>query len=101
MALKWNINHGAGQCESISCFVVSLYQWCIFLPETFKPAIMRKQAKEQGVCLAKSIKSPKEKLKAAITLTILQPLQKFLVELIVLFLSIYTAFVFAIMFSFF
>lgn len=75
----------------------------IFLPETFKPAILAKRAHQRGINLVREHhkSSWQKEIKEMLTVSALQPLQMFYKEPIVLFLSIYSAFVFSILFGFF
>lgn len=73
----------------------------VILPETYKPAIMRKRAKERGIILEKPKASPGQMIKALLVITVLRPLEMFIFEPIVIVLSFYTALVFSILFGFF
>lgn len=74
----------------------------IWMPETYKPAIMRKRAKARGIKIAKPNLTLLGFVKVILLITILRPVQMlFYREPIVIVLSIYTAFIFSILFGFF
>ncbi|GEQ68362.1 hypothetical protein JCM33374_g2030 [Metschnikowia sp. JCM 33374] len=68
--------------------------WC---PETFKPAILHKRAKARGINLI--VERPT--FKQMMQVHLVRPLEMLFVEPIVGLSSIYTAFVFAVLFGFF
>ncbi|KAM9914834.1 hypothetical protein OXX69_000274 [Metschnikowia pulcherrima] len=68
--------------------------WC---PETFKPAILKKRAKARGIKLI--IEKPS--FKQMVQIHAVRPIEMLFVEPIVGLSSIYTAFVFAVLFGFF
>lgn len=100
-------------------FAVSAYNWkwtmwislmlsgvtlpfIIWMPETYKRTIMKRKAKKSGIKIAK----PKMKLggflKLIFLMTVARPMEMLFVrEPIVIVFSIYSAFVFAILFGFF
>lgn len=73
----------------------------LFMPETFKPAILKNRAKKRGVVFAKSKVGTLDFIKASIKMTVLRPMIILVTEPTALLLSIYTAFVFSILFAFF
>lgn len=89
-------------------------QWCIlfigtaayiaslFMQETYKKIILQRRAKRLGI---EPPKGPQLKGAAAIkfilTVTLFRPVKMLLTEPIVMFLSLYTAFTFALLFCFF
>ncbi|VVT54233.1 uncharacterized protein SAPINGB_P003973 [Magnusiomyces paraingens] len=74
----------------------------IWMPETYKRTIMRRRAKKRGITIQKPKMGLGGFLKLILVLTVLRPLQMlFAREPIVIVLSIYSAFVFAILFGFF
>lgn len=74
----------------------------LWMPETYKPTILQKRAKKRGIKVLKPKLSFTGHLKAIFITTVRRPLEMLLWrEPIVSFLSIYTAFVFAILFGFF
>lgn len=74
----------------------------VWMPETYKTAIMRSRAKSRGIKIAKPNISLFGFLKIILVLTVARPLEMlFFREPIVIVLSIYSAFVFSILFGFF
>ncbi|OBA24459.1 MFS general substrate transporter [Metschnikowia bicuspidata var. bicuspidata NRRL YB-4993] len=69
----------------------------LWVPETFKPAILKKRAKARGINLI--VERPT--FKQLIQIHLFRPLEMLFVEPIVGLSSIYTAFVFAVLFGFF
>ncbi|KAI5954612.1 TPO4 [Candida jiufengensis] len=72
----------------------------IFVPETYKTVILVKRAKKRGL----NVNMPKpdfELVKSITKMYLLVPFKLLVVEPIVLFMSIYVAFVFAVLFGFF
>ncbi|KAK9479389.1 major facilitator superfamily domain-containing protein [Lipomyces japonicus] len=70
------------------------------IPETYKPVLLKKRAIKRGLPLPPKL-PPLEGLKLIFTVTLLRPFQMLLFEPIVLALSVYMAFVFAVLFGFF
>lgn len=73
----------------------------LILPETYKPAIMKKRAKARGIQIEKPKISAVQLLKMLFVITVARPLEMFFVEPIVIVLSLYTSLVFSILFGFF
>lgn len=82
-------------------FSGSILPFVFMLPETYKPAIMRRRAKARGITLIKPKATPMQILKVLMVITITRPLQMLIMEPIVIVLSIYSSLVFAILFGFF
>lgn len=82
-------------------FMGSTIPFILTMRETFAPAILKKRAAKRGIVLKKSDVSTSDRIRASIQLTILQPLKILIFEPTVLVLSIYTAFIFSILFGFF
>lgn len=82
-------------------FSGSILPFVFMLPETYKPAIMRRRAKSRGITLNKPKATPLQLLKVLMVITITRPLQMLVTEPIVIVLSIYSSLVFAILFGFF
>lgn len=72
----------------------------VFLPETYKPAILESRAKKRGIAIDKP---PVDMayFKRVALITLIRPTEMLFVEPIVCVLSIYVAFVFAVLFAFF
>jgi len=70
------------------------------MKETFKPAILEKRARKQGVELAPDGDTT-GKLKKLVTVTLLRPVQMLFTEPIVLAFAIYNSFAFGVLFAFF
>ncbi|KAH3666326.1 hypothetical protein OGAPHI_004515 [Ogataea philodendri] len=69
-------------------------------PETYKAIIMRKRIKKRGLKMKKGIPLG-QFLMLIVFITLLKPVEMLFVEPIVLVFSIYTAFIFAVLFGFF
>ncbi|KAK9466562.1 major facilitator superfamily domain-containing protein [Lipomyces arxii] len=70
------------------------------LSETYKPVLLKRRAIKRGLPLPPKL-PPKQALALIFTVTLVRPFQMLLLEPIVLALSIYMAFVFAVLFGFF
>ncbi|KAK9452036.1 major facilitator superfamily domain-containing protein [Limtongia smithiae] len=70
------------------------------LNETYKPIILKKRAIKRGIELPPKM-PPAQALKLVFTVTLIRPFEMLFTEPIVLSLSIYMAFVFAVLFGFF
>lgn len=80
----------------------AILPFLLWMPETYKSAIMRSRAKARGIKIAKPKVSLGGFLKIIFVLTVARPLEMILYrEPIVIVLSIYTAFVVSILFGFF
>lgn len=73
----------------------------LLIPETYKPTILRARAKKRGITLKKPQGSAADTIKVIIFITLLTPMKMLVTEPIVMVFSIYTAFVFAVLFGFF
>lgn len=72
------------------------------MPETHKMVILSKRACKRGMPLKKlSAAEAKQFIKQTLTVTIFRPIKMLFIEPIVLVLSIYVAFIFAVLFAFF
>lgn len=91
---KWTMWVNLMFCGAVLPFVA-------LTPETYKRALMRKRAKQRNIKIAKPKMSLGQFLKLIFVLTIARPLKMLVVEPITIVFSIYTAFVFAILFGFF
>lgn len=69
--------------------------------ETFAPVILRRRAVKRGIVLKKTDVKASDRIMATLNLTVLQPLKILVFEPTVLWLSIYTAFIFSILFGYF
>lgn len=72
----------------------------LLLPETYKPVLLAKRAKARGIDLAKP-EMNKEFVSLIVKVVLVRPFEMLVVEPIVAVLSIYVAFVFAVLFGFF
>lgn len=81
-------------------FSGAILPFVLFCPETYKPIILRKRAAARGLNI---IKEPytKEKGKLMAKYILLLPMKMLFTDTIVLVMSIYIAFVFAVLFGFF
>lgn len=70
------------------------------MPETYKPIIMRKRLKKRNLKIKQTMPLG-QFIVAILFITLLKPMEMLVVEPIVLVFSIYTAFVFAVLFGFF
>ncbi|KAK7204269.1 major facilitator superfamily domain-containing protein [Myxozyma melibiosi] len=70
------------------------------LKETYKPVILKRRAKKRGLTLPPSM-PPGQALKLLFSVTLLKPFVLLFTEPIVFVLSVYMAFVFAVLFGFF
>lgn len=73
----------------------------IFTEETYRPVLLRRRAKKRGIEVYEKKMKPMEFLVFILGFTITKPVSMLFSELIVLFLSIYVAFNFAILYAFF
>lgn len=78
-------------------FYGAMLPFVLWVPETFKPAILKKRAKARGIKLIVETLTFKE----MIQIHLYRPLEMLIVEPIVGLSSVYTAFVFAVLFGFF
>lgn len=81
-------------------FAATVFIPLYLMPETYKPIIMRKRIKERGLKVKQTM-SLGQFLVTILFITLLKPTEMLFVEPIVLVFSIYTAFVFAVLFGFF
>ena len=81
-------------------FAATVFIPLFLMPETYKPIIMRKRLLKRGKKIKKTMGTA-EFLTAIVFVTLLKPMEMLVVEPIVLVFSIYTAFVFAVLFGFF
>jgi MFS family permease len=81
-------------------FAATVFIPLFLMPETYKPIIMRKRLIKRGKKIRKTM-GTLEFLTAIVFITLLKPIEMLFVEPIVLVFSIYTAFVFAVLFGFF
>lgn len=81
-------------------FAATVFIPLFVMPETYKPIIMRKRLLKRGKKIYRSMGLGKF-LTAIVFITLLKPTEMLFVEPIVLVFSIYTAFVFAVLFGFF
>lgn len=73
----------------------------LICPETYKPVLLKRRAKKRGIKLQKPKVGGLEFLKFIFFITLMTPMKMLAVEPIVMVFSIYTAFVFAVLFGFF
>ncbi|CAI5755929.1 unnamed protein product [Candida verbasci] len=81
-------------------FFGAIWPFAILSPETYKPVILARRAKKRGL----NVDAPKvnwEFIKKIIKFNLVLPLVLLFTEPIVLFLSLYIAFIFAVLFGFF
>lgn len=81
-------------------FCGAILPFVFLCPETYKPAILKARAKKRGVKLIKT-KVDAQLLKTIVQVNLVRPMEMLVVEPIVLATSMYTAFVFAVLFGFF
>ena len=81
-------------------FAATIFIPLFIMPETYKPIIMRKRIIKRGKKLKKGMPLM-QFLIVIVFITLLKPVEMLFVEPIVLVFSIYTAFVFAVLFGFF
>lgn len=81
-------------------FAATVFIPLFVMPETYKPIIMRKRLKKRNLKVKKGMPL-KNFIVAILFITLLKPVEMLFVEPIVLVFSIYTAFVFAVLFGFF
>ncbi|KAF3095990.1 hypothetical protein TWF225_012103 [Orbilia oligospora] len=78
-----------------------MFLWFIpFMKETYKPAILKKRAIERGQKLPPK-PSGAEAMKKVLLITLFRPVHMLFTEPIVIALSLYTAFIFGVLFLFF
>lgn len=82
-------------------FGAALLPFLALCPETYKPVLLKRRAKERGIKIAKSNVSLKKMIVTIIQLFVLKPLIMLVVEPIVLLFLIWSAFIFAVLFGFF
>jgi multidrug resistance protein len=87
----------------ITLFIIIIaYMTSLGMQETYKKIILEKRAKRLGIEPPKATLPPGlAGLKVIMTVTLLRPISMLFTEPIVLFMSLYTAFAFAILFAFF
>ncbi|KAL4914672.1 major facilitator superfamily domain-containing protein [Aspergillus aurantiobrunneus] len=73
----------------------------IYLPESFGPAILKRQAAKLSKTSGKEISAPLSKLDTDLTTIFLRPLYMLIFEPIILFTSIYVGIVYALVFFYF
>lgn len=81
-------------------FAATVFIPLFVMPETYKPIIMKKRIAKRGLKLKKGMPLG-QFLVVILFITLLKPVEMLFVEPIVLVFSIYTAFVFAVLFGFF
>ena len=81
-------------------FAATVFIPLYVMPETYKPIIMKKRLLKRGKKIYKAM-GLMQFLTAIVFITLLKPVEMLFVEPIVLVFSIYTAFVFAVLFGFF
>lgn len=81
-------------------FAATVFIPLFLMPETYKPIIMRRRLIKRGKKI-KVTMGKMEFLTAIVFITLFKPVEMLFVEPIVLVFSIYTAFVFAVLFGFF
>lgn len=97
-----NVVGGLRWCMWVNLFFAAVVFIPLFaMPETYKPIIMKTRLKKRGKKIAKGKVTGVEFLIAMLFVTLLKPMEMLVVEPIVLVFSIYTAFVFAVLFGFF
>ena len=72
----------------------------LLMPETYKPSLLSARAKKRGIVLNEPPMNAK-RIKAILAYAFLRPIQMLFEEPIVLVLSIYISFIFAVLFGFF
>ncbi|OWB55088.1 hypothetical protein B5S28_g952 [[Candida] boidinii] len=82
-------------------FAGAILPFILVAPESYKPIIMRKRLKKRGLKIKKPDLSFGQFLVLILFITVLKPLQMLGTEPIVVIFSIYTAFIFAVLFGFF
>jgi MFS family permease len=87
----------------ITLFIIAIaYISSLGMQETYKKIILEKRAKRLGIEPPKATLPPGlAGLKVMMTVTLLRPISMLFTEPIVLFMSLYTAFAFSILFAFF
>ncbi|KAL4787024.1 major facilitator superfamily domain-containing protein [Aspergillus varians] len=73
----------------------------VFLPESFGPVILKRQAAEMSKLSGRQISAPLSKLNTDLTTIFLRPLYMLIFEPIILFTSIYVGIVYALVFFYF
>lgn len=81
-------------------FMGAILPFLLLVPETYKPIILRRRAKKRGYKVIEP-KVDAAALKAMATFVLLKPLEMLVMEPIVMFMSVYIAFIFAVLFGFF
>ena len=82
------------------CFVVASFCFALGMKETYEKVLLAKACKASGVPLPTKPRLATA-LRTLFTITLFRPLRMFVVEPIVLFLSLYVAFNFGVIFAFF
>ncbi|OUM54515.1 hypothetical protein BVG19_g3919 [[Candida] boidinii] len=82
-------------------FAGAILPFILVAPESYKPIIMRTRLKKRGLKIKKPALSFGKFLVLILFITVLKPLQMLGTEPIVVIFSIYTAFIFAVLFGFF
>ncbi|ODQ82326.1 hypothetical protein BABINDRAFT_158945 [Babjeviella inositovora NRRL Y-12698] len=78
-----------------------LLPFVIILPETYRPILLKKRALKRGITLKKPEMSNAQFLKFMFKITMVRPLLMLFTDPIILSLSVYLSFVFAVLFGFF
>ncbi|KAK9473553.1 major facilitator superfamily domain-containing protein [Dipodascopsis tothii] len=78
----------------------AILPFVVACPETYKPIILKKRAVKRGIALPPR-PPPGQALKLIVSVTLVRPFAMLVLEPIVLALSVYMAFVFAVLFGFF
>lgn len=81
-------------------FCGAILPFIVLCPETYKPAILKARAKKRGIKLIQP-KIDAAYFKTVVRVNLIRPVEMLLVEPIVFATSVYTAFVFAVLFGFF
>lgn len=81
-------------------FAAAIFIPLFLMPETYKPIIMRRRLIKRGKKIKKTM-SLSQFLITVVFITLIKPVEMLFVEPIILVFSVYTAFVFAVLFGFF
>ena len=81
-------------------FAAAVFGPLFLMPETYRPIIMRRRLIKRGKKIRQTL-SLSEFITSILIVTLAKPMEMLVVEPIVLVFSIYTAFVFAVLFGFF
>lgn len=82
-------------------FGAAVLPFLLLCPETYKPVILKRRAQKRGIKVAKPNISTKEYLTQVVNIYVAKPSAMLVVEPIVLVFSIWSAFIFAVLFGFF